>query len=450
MKREALSELHGYNSDGDVRLAKARQRESPITNPELWKKEHKHSKAQQPLSPFSPDYDSKQPDPLEYRTTTPASLTNTTNELLDNIYHWIPTPSETNTLEVMSQPTSKRSRSRSISTDQGRAQSVSSDNSESSSAQDTRSYTYRAVNYITILETKGCFIQQSSTGPISEDIALYKRLLSQPIEPPTGTLLEDKYSTDFHNALQNRSEALREDIDFPYLTAEIKYKNQALELADRQNIHSMYIALRAVVSLCQAADCTEEVHRRILGFSISHELEGFRIYGYYPEINDGKVSFYRWPVAQPNVWVKETRWTCYQFVENLDRDFLPIHTDRLIRILEEVPDPDEDVYSIDVDELDSQVSMVGLQERPGYRRAASSQNRGLQPELRMMVQTLQQQLAEQKGREEKREAEQKKREAEQKLREERREVEQKDREKKREADYKELQDKLLALLEQRR
>ena len=55
-------------------------------------------------------------------------------------------------------------------------------------------------------------------------------------------------------------------------------------------------------------------------------------------------------------------------------------------------------------------------------------------------------MAEQKGREEKLlvQLEQ------QKLREERREVEQKDREKKREADYKELQDKLLALLEQRR
>ncbi|KAJ5752786.1 hypothetical protein N7520_009703 [Penicillium odoratum] len=580
MKREVPSELHGCNSDGDVRPAKARRHESPGTNPELWKKEHEHSKAQQPLSPFSPDCDSKvcvdpqlailitltaqQPDPREHRTTTPASLANTTDEHTDTIYQWIPAPSEVDSFEVMSQPPSKRSRSRSISTDRGRARSVSSDNSESSSARDTRSYAYRAVNYVTILETKGCFMRQSSAGPMPEDIALCERLLSQPIVPPSGTLLEDEYMTAFHNALQNRSEArllvdlhplimpsaenqyiqgnqslknvidgyndpwlktepiygpkpqpdharglrwstfsetqrrklgikpdekspytVREDMYFPYLTAEIKCGNQALELADRQNMHSMCIALRAVVSLCQAAGCTEEVHRRILGFSISHELEGFRIYGYYPEIDDGKVSFYRWPVAQPNIWVKENRWTCYQFVQNLDREFLPIHTDRLMRILEEVPDPDEDVSGIDVDELDSQVSMVGLQERPGYRRAASSQNRGLQPELRMMVQTLQQQLTDQKEREEKRAAEQKERETEQKGREEKlliqleqqklreekreaeqkereaeqkereaeqkeREAEQKEREQKREADYKELQDKLLALLEQRK
>ncbi|KAJ5547488.1 hypothetical protein N7513_004722 [Penicillium frequentans] len=266
---------------------------------------------------------------------------------------------------------------------------------------------------------------------------------------------------------------VREDMYFPYLTAEIKCGNQALDFADRQNMHSMCIALRAVISLCQAAGCTEEVHRRILGFSISHDLGGLRMYGYYPEIDDGKVSFYRWPVAQPNIWVKENRWICYQFVENLDREFLPIHTNRLMRILEEVPDPDEDVSGIDIDELDSQVSMVGLQERPSFRRAASSQTRGLQPELRMMVQTLQQQLAEQKEREEKRAAEQKEREEkllvqleQQKLREEKREAEQKEREEKqaaeqkereekreveqkeREAEQKEREEKLLAQLEQ--
>ncbi|KAJ5982362.1 hypothetical protein N7451_012462 [Penicillium sp. IBT 35674x] len=148
-----------------------------------------------------------------------------------------------------------------------------------------------------------------------------------------------------------------------------------------------------------------------------------------------------------------------------------------MRILEEVPDPDEDRFAIDVDELDSQVSMVRLQERPSFRRAASSQNRGLQPELRMMVQTLQQQLAEhkereekllaqleqqklreekremeQKEREEKREAERKGREAERKEREEKlldQLKQQKLREDKREAGQKELQGKLLALLEQK-
>ena len=106
----------------------------------------------------------------------------------------------------MSEPASKRSRSRSISTDRGRARSVS-ENSDSSSARDTRSYAYRAVNYVTILETKGCFMQPSPTGPMPDDIALCERLLRRPVATPQGTLFDDEYIDRFYYALRNRSEA---------------------------------------------------------------------------------------------------------------------------------------------------------------------------------------------------------------------------------------------------
>ncbi|KAJ5101009.1 hypothetical protein N7456_007061 [Penicillium angulare] len=515
MKRGTSPELCVSQSDGEERPSKVPRRGSLSTNPEPLQRKHDRRKLSQPPSPCSPDHFGKKSNPPEHRTTTPISLTHTSTPLEDQIYQWIPAP-EAAVVEEMSEPASKRSRSRSISTDRGRARSVSSDNSESSSARDTRSYAYRAVNYVIILETKGCFMQPSPAGPMPDDIALCERLLHQPIATPQGTLFDDEYIDRFYYALRNRSEArllvdlhplimpsaenqfirgtqglrdvidgyndpwlktepiygpkpqpdharglkwsvftesqrrklgirpdekspytAREDMYFPYLTAEIKCGNQALELADRQNMHSMCIALRAVVSLCQAAGCTEEVHRRILGFSISHELDGFRIYGYYPEFEEDKVLFYRWPIAQPNVWSSEDRWTCYRFVQNVDREFLPIHTDRVIRILGTVPDPNEDAPGVDTGEVESQLSIIGSQERPGYRRAASSQSRGLQPGLRMMVQTLQQQLAEQKAKEEKREAEQK-------AREEKREAEQKARE----AEQKVREEKLLAQLEE--
>lgn len=213
--------------------------------------------------------------------------------------------------------------------------------------------------------------------------------------------------------------------------------------------------------ISQVAGCSERVHRRVLGFSIAHELEGLRIYGYYPEIDDGKESFYRWPIAQLNIWTKEDRWACYRFVENLDREFLPIHTDRLMQLLEEVPDPEEDSLSIDVDD-NSRFLRIGSQERPGLRRTTSSQGRGLQPDIRMMVQALQQQeklQREQKAREEKllaqleqqREREER-REAEQKAREEKllaQLEQQRLREEKREAEQKALQDKVFALLKKK-
>lgn len=107
----------------------------------------------------------------------------------------------------MGEQATKRSRSRSISTDRGRTRSVSSENSESSTVREAKSSAYKAVNYVTILETKGCFMRQSPAGPIPDDIALCERLLRQRILTPQGTLFDDAYIKDFHNALQNRSEA---------------------------------------------------------------------------------------------------------------------------------------------------------------------------------------------------------------------------------------------------
>ncbi|CRG82899.1 hypothetical protein PISL3812_00246 [Talaromyces islandicus] len=468
MKRAQSSALQ--NSHHDERPAKVPRRES-LSIPSPNKEQEEQIKAQHPPSPKS---NSGNPVNLERQTTTTKpSLTNATTRHTAEIFDWIPAPSE-----------------------------IVDD--ERSSARDAKSSAYKAVNYVTILETKGCFMRQSSAGPHPEDIALCERLLDQPIETPQGTLFDDEYITDFHNSLQNRSEArlfidlhpllmpsaenqfiqgktrlknvidgyndlwvktepiygpkpqpdharglrwstfsenqrrklgikpdekslytAQEDMYFPYVTAEIKCGNQALELADRQNMHSMCIAMRAVVSLSRAAGYPERVHQRILGFSMSHDLEGLRIYGYYPEIDNENTSYFRWPVAQLNIWTKEDRWACYRFMENLDREFLPIHIDRLMQLLEEVPDLEEYPPSADVD-IESRTSRIELQEHSRIiRQTASSQSsRGLQPELRLMVQTLQQQvemqarqLADQREREEKRDAEQKAREAEHKARE---------------------------------
>ncbi|KAJ5718790.1 hypothetical protein N7488_004436 [Penicillium malachiteum] len=100
-------------------------------------------------------------------------------------------------------------------------------------------------------------------------------------------------------------------------------------------------------------------------------------------------------------------------------------------LLEKVPDPD--VFGVDL-----QLSIIGSQ---GHH--ISTQNHGLQPELQKMIEVLQQQLAEQKTREEKREAEQKAREERLIAQVE----EQKEREEKREAEQKAREERLIAQLE---
>jgi hypothetical protein len=102
----------------------------------------------------------------------------------------------------MSQP-SKRSRSRSTLTDCGWPRSVSP--STSASSRDAKSYAYKAANYVTILETKGCFMRSLDTGPTSGDVNLCEWLLDPLVDTPQGSLFE--FIKGFHDTLRNRSEA---------------------------------------------------------------------------------------------------------------------------------------------------------------------------------------------------------------------------------------------------
>lgn len=125
----------------------------------------------------------------------------------------------------------------------------------------------------------------------------------------------------------------REDMLFPYLTTQTECGNRALTIAEQKNMHCMCIAMRAMYSVARTANCMENVHRRILGFSISYDSGRVKISGYYPEIEDGEVAFYQWPVASLDYWKKHDRWVSYRFVKNLDREFLPIHTKRVMDLL---------------------------------------------------------------------------------------------------------------------
>jgi hypothetical protein len=72
-----------------------------------------------------------------------------------------------------------------------------------------------------------------------------------------------------------------EDMCFPFLTCQVRCGDGGLDTADRMNAHSMTIAVRAVVKLYELVHRVEEVHRRLLGFSVSHNDTTIRIYGHY-------------------------------------------------------------------------------------------------------------------------------------------------------------------------
>lgn len=102
---------------------------------------------------------------------------------------------------------------------------------------------------------------------------------------------------------------------FPFLTCEVKCGAAALDIADRQNAHSMTIAVRSVIELYRAVKREKELDREILAFSISHDHRSVRIYGHYPVIDEDKITFYRHPIREFSFVEMDGRekWTTYKF-----------------------------------------------------------------------------------------------------------------------------------------
>jgi len=128
---------------------------------------------------------------------------------------------------------------------------------------------------------------------------------------------------------------------FPFFTAEVKFGKEALDVADRANTNSMTIALRAVVELYRQAGEITKIHRKALGFSISHDDGWVRIYGHYPEIGGDMTTYHRTAIrafsyADNNAQERET---AYRFVWNMFTIFAPAHLKRLKEAIGCLRDP---------------------------------------------------------------------------------------------------------------
>ena len=115
---------------------------------------------------------------------------------------------------------------------------------------------------------------------------------------------------------------------FPFFTCEVKCGAAALDVADRQNAHSMTVAVRALIVLFKSVKREKELDREILAFSISHDHRSVRIYGHYPVIEGDKTSFYRHPIRTFDFTEQDGRekWTTLKFVKNVyDHHSLKLH-----------------------------------------------------------------------------------------------------------------------------
>ncbi|KAK5188683.1 hypothetical protein LTR47_011435 [Exophiala xenobiotica] len=126
---------------------------------------------------------------------------------------------------------------------------------------------------------------------------------------------------------------------FPFFSSEVKCGAAALEVADRQNAHSMTLAVRGVVELFRLVKREQELHREILAFSISHDHRSVRIYGHYPVIEGKKTTFYRHPIRTFDFTELDGRdkRTAYKFTKSVYDIWMPAHFKRLCSAIDAIP-----------------------------------------------------------------------------------------------------------------
>ncbi|KAK6522372.1 hypothetical protein TWF281_002937 [Arthrobotrys megalospora] len=125
---------------------------------------------------------------------------------------------------------------------------------------------------------------------------------------------------------------------FPFLSCEVKCSGQPLEIADRQNAHSMGVAVKGVVELFKLVGRQQELNREILGFSISHDNKSVRIFGHYPVIEGDSVEYYRHPIRSYEFSTNpDIKWTAYKFTKSIYDLWVPTHFKRLCSAIDQIP-----------------------------------------------------------------------------------------------------------------
>ncbi|KAL9050961.1 MAG: hypothetical protein Q9162_006312 [Coniocarpon cinnabarinum] len=180
---------------------------------------------------------------------------------------------------------------------------------------------------------------------------------------------------------------------FPFLTCEVKCGTVALDVADRQNAHSMTLAVRGVVELYKLVKRAKELHREILAYSVSHDHRTVRIYGHYALIDGAKTTFYRHPIHEFSFIAQDgkEKWTAYKFTKNVYDIWMPKHLERICSAIDDLPpdinfevsqQPEASQQSRDLEPLSSQPSVVDSQSSSAASQGVTPTRSFTQPDER--------------------------------------------------------------------
>ena len=136
---------------------------------------------------------------------------------------------------------------------------------------------------------------------------------------------------------------------FPFLMCEVKCGRDGLDVADRQNMHSCSVAVRALLRIEQEADKyrpekkmekkTDSLNGQVLVFSISHDQLDARLYGHYATLQGEKWTYYRYRIGRFDLTNNNSVLAIHNVVRNILKSHLPGHVQRLKDAIAALPDP---------------------------------------------------------------------------------------------------------------
>lgn len=126
----------------------------------------------------------------------------------------------------------------------------------------------------------------------------------------------------------------------PFFTSEVKCGASALDVADRQNLHSHTVSLRNLAELFKLVGRLNELHREVNSYSISHTDEYVRIWAHYLFVKGEDYTFHRRSVAKfdfsPTV-EGDQRLKAWTFAMNVYDFWAPGHFKRLCSVIDMLP-----------------------------------------------------------------------------------------------------------------
>ena len=141
------------------------------------------------------------------------------------------------------------------------------------------------------------------------------------------------------------------DMFFPFIMCETKCGRESLDIADRQNMHSCSVGVRALLRIEQEADKyrskkkikkkMDNLNGQVLVFSISHDQQDARLYGHYATIQKEKWTYYRYRIRKFDLTDNNSLLAIYNFIRNILKSHLPRHVQRLKNALAALPDPNQ-------------------------------------------------------------------------------------------------------------